>query len=90
MDVTLLDLSLQGAMVEASSPLGSIGDVISVQMRVKVEQSPAILDLDARICHNNKAASGTSYLVGLAFKDVNQQDKLLLHYLTQNAQAAQS
>ena len=87
-DVSLLDLSLQGAMLEAPTGLGAIGDVISVQMRVQVDSSPAILNISARICHNNKSATGSSYYIGLAFKDVNQQDKLLLHYLTQNAQAA--
>ncbi len=90
MEVALLDLSLQGAMVEASTALGAIGDVIDVQMRVKVEETPTILVVAARICHNNKASTGSSYFIGLAFKDVTQQDKLLLHYLTQNAHNAQT
>lgn len=83
-EVTLLDLSLQGAMVEAPSALGSIGDVIGLQMQVRVDDAPATLNVAARICHNNKASSGTAYFIGLAFKDVQQTDKLLLHYLTQN------
>ena len=87
-DASLLDLSLQGAMLEAPTGLGTIGDVIGVQMHVQVDGSPAILNLAARICHNNKSVSANSYYIGLAFKDVNQQDKLMLHYLTQNAQAA--
>ena len=88
LDVTLLDLSLQGAMIEASSPLGAIGDVIAVQMHVQVDGAAAQLKVSARICHNNKSSSGTHHFIGLAFKDVTQQDKLLLHYLTQTAQTA--
>jgi len=90
LDVTLLDLSLQGAMIEASSPLGTIGDVIGIQMNVQVDETPAILNVSARICHNNKSSSSQAHFIGLAFKDVTQQDKLLLHYLTQTAQATKA
>ena len=83
---TLLDLSLHGAMIEASSSLGMIGDVIGIHMHVQVDGAPALLDVTARICHNNKSSSGAAYFIGLAFKDITQQDKLLLHYLTQIAQ----
>ena len=89
-DVTLLDLSLQGAMIEAPSPLGTIGDVIGVQMNVQVDDAPAILNVSARICHNNKSNHAAVHFIGLAFKDVTQQDKLLLHYLTQAAQTAKA
>jgi c-di-GMP-binding flagellar brake protein YcgR len=90
LNVALLDMSLQGAMVEAPAALGTIGDVIGVRMQVSVEESPAVLNVAARICHNNRSSTGDSFFIGLAFKDVTQQDKLLLHYLTQNAQAAKS
>lgn len=86
-NVTLLDLSLQGAMIEASSHLGTVGDVIGVHMNVRVDEAPAILNVAARICHSNKPNGGTAHFIGLAFKDTTQQDKLLLHYLTQIAQS---
>ncbi len=85
-NVSLLDLSLQGAMVEASSALGAIGDVLALHMAVQVDGAPASLEVAARICHNNKSRSGAAYCIGLAFKDTTQHDKLLLHYLTHNAQ----
>jgi c-di-GMP-binding flagellar brake protein YcgR len=90
LDVALLDLSLQGAMIEAPTPLGAIGDVIGVQMNVQVDDAPAILKVSARICHNNKSSNSTNHFIGLAFKDATQQDKLLLHYLTQSAQSAKA
>lgn len=87
--VKLLDLSLQGAMIESTSSLGAIGDVIPLKMFVDVDGSPAILDVKARICHNNKSMAVPGFFVGLAFKDLTQQDKLLLHYLTQASQSVQ-
>ena len=87
--VKLLDLSLQGAMVEAPSALGAIGDIIPLKMQVTVDGAPAVLGVKARICHNNKSSAVSGFLVGLAFKDLTQQDKLLLHFLTQTAQAVQ-
>lgn len=87
--VKLLDLSLQGAMVEAPSALSAIGDVIPFTMLAEVDGAPAALAIKARICHNNKSATTDAFFVGLAFKDLKQQDKLLLHYLTQTSQTAQ-
>ena len=82
-EVKLLDISIQGAMVEAASGLAALGDVITVLIDTEVDGTPAQLRVGARICHNNKAAGGTTHFVGLAFKDLTQQDKLLLHFLTQ-------
>ena len=90
LEVTLLDLSLQGAMIEAPSPLGAIGDVITVQMNVQVDETPATLELAARICHDHKSSNSPTHFLGLAFKDATQHDKLLLHYLTQTAQTAKT
>ncbi|MBC7618836.1 MAG: PilZ domain-containing protein [Candidatus Saccharibacteria bacterium] len=87
--VKLIDLSLQGAMVEAPSALGAIGDVIPFTMLAEVDRAPAALIIKARICHNNKSATTEGFFVGLAFKDLKQQEKLLLHYLTQTSQTAQ-
>lgn len=87
--VTLLDLSLQGAMIEAPSALGAIGDVIPFAMWVDVDGSPATLSVRARICHNNKSVAVLGFLVGMAFTDLTQQDKLLLHFLTQASNAVQ-
>ena len=87
--VKLLDLSLQGAMIEASSALGIIGDVVPLEMQVEVDGAPATLAVKARICHNNKSVATSGFFVGLAFKDLTQQDKLLLHFLTQSSQTQQ-
>ena len=88
LEVTLIDISIQGAMVEASSGLAAIGEIITVIMDAEVDGAPAQLKVAARICHNNKAVGGTSFFVGLAFKDLTQQDKLLLHFLTQTPNVA--
>lgn len=90
LDVLLVDLSLQGAMVEAPGPLGTVGDVITVRMQVTVDDGTATLNVSARICHNNKSTQATTSFVGLAFKDLSQNDKLLLHYVTQSAPGAKA
>ena len=86
LDVALIDLSMSGAMIKASSGLGSVGNLITVSVAVTFEGALVQLSLPASICHNNKAHSEDAYFVGLAFKGVSQHDKLVLHYATQATQ----
>jgi len=85
-DVTLVDLSTSGAMIKASSNLTAIGSSIHLTMAVQVEQSAMDIRLNATVCHNNRAAYEDAYFVGLAFKGLSAQDKLVLNYLTQGPQ----
>ena len=87
LEVKLIDISLQGAMVESTSGLAAIGDIITVLIETEVDGTPAQLKVAARVCHNNKAVGGTTHFVGVAFKDLKQTDKLLLHFLTQTPTA---
>jgi hypothetical protein len=84
-DVLLVDLSMSGAMVRASSGLGTVGDLITVTLTVTFDGAEVQLLLGATICHNNRAADGAFY-IGLAFKDLKQHDKLVLHFATQAPQ----
>jgi len=85
--VTLIDISMQGAMIKASAALAAVGEVLTVNMAVSIDGAPASLRLMASVCHNNKASYEDAYFVGLAFKALAQQDKLVLNYLTQPPQA---
>ena len=85
--VTLIDISMQGAMIKASTVVAAVGDVLTVNMAVAIDGAPANLRLMASVCHNNKASYEDAYFAGLAFKDLTQQDKLVLNYLTQPPQA---
>jgi len=83
--VTLVDISPFGAMVKTPAAMGALGETISLVMNVVVEDSPCELKLSAAICHNNRAKNEDAYFMGVAFKGLTQQDKLVLHYLTQAA-----
>ena len=87
LESSLVDISMQGAMINAPSALAAIGDTIQITIAAVVENVATNLPLTATICHNNKSRDGECYYVGMAFKNVSQQDKLVLHYLTTTPQA---
>jgi hypothetical protein len=70
-------------MIKAASPMGIVGATITLGIDVQVDHEIAHLNLLASICHNNKAALEETYCVGVAFKNLTQQDRLVLHYATQ-------
>ena len=82
-DVTLIDMSASGAMIKAPSALAALGEVIQLHIAVIIDNTPAELSIQATICHNNKAAQDDGFFIGLAFKSLTQQDKLVLNYLAQ-------
>lgn len=84
--VSLVDLSMAGAMIKATSSLAAIGETIALTLAVTFDGAPLQLGLSAAVCHNNKASSEEAFYIGLAFKNLTQQDKLVLHYLTQTPQ----
>jgi c-di-GMP-binding flagellar brake protein YcgR len=83
---TLVDISLQGAMISSPAPLAVVGDTIKINIAAVVEDVATNLTLSAAVCHNNKSKTGDNYFVGMAFKNVTHQDKLVLHYLTKSPQ----
>jgi hypothetical protein len=83
LEVTLVDVSIAGAMVKAPSSLGAIGDSVRVTVLVTMDSGPITLGVEGRICHNNKAAMEDAFFIGLSFKNLTQHDTLLLHYMTQ-------
>lgn len=86
LDVTLVDISVAGAMIKAASSLAAIGETITVCITVNFDNTTTQLALDGRVCHNNKSAADGSYFMGLAFKNLTPQDKLVLHYVIQAPQ----
>ena len=82
-ETTLVDISLQGAMIKTDSALATVGETVTLGISVTFDNAPVQLNLTASICHNNRAANGTAYYIGLAFKNLTQHDKLVLHFATQ-------
>ncbi len=85
-DATLVDISLQGAMIKTDSALGTVGDTITVGIAITFDNTPVLLSLAAGICHNNRGTNDPAYYIGLAFKNLTQHDKLVLHFVTQTPQ----
>ena len=84
-DVALVDISVAGAMIKASSSLAAIGEVITACITASFDNVPTRLILEGKVCHNNKSATDDSYYIGMAFRNLTQHDKLVLHYVTQSS-----
>jgi hypothetical protein len=76
--VTLVDLSIDGALVRSSSALGAIGDLVTLDFSMSSELGPAHLVTLARVCHSNEDASDESFLAGLLFENISAADRLAL------------
>ncbi len=83
METDLVDISLQGAMIKTDSALATVGDIVTLDIAVTFDNTPVHLKLAAAICHNNRSSNEPVYYIGLAFKNLTQYDKLVLHFVTQ-------
>lgn len=77
---TIQDLSLFGAMFHSPADVGGVGDAIQIDVEFMFEGEPARLSLASTIRHSHRADSGGLH-VGVSFRDVGTDQKLLLHYL---------
>ena len=82
----LVDISMQGAMVSTPKAMAAVGTQVRLEIRAEFEGEPATLDAEAVVCHSHRPAIGSHHFTGMAFKGLNQQDKLVLHYLTKAPQ----
>jgi len=87
LDGQLLDISMQGAMISTPAAAAAVGKTLELSIGAVVEGEPTTLALKATVCHAHKAADGTRHFTGMAFHGLNQQDKLVLHYLTKTPQS---
>lgn len=86
-EASLVDISMQGAMIKTQSALATVGELVTLALTVTFDNAPVQLQLAATICHNNRGGNDASYYIGLAFKNLTQHDKLVLHFATQAPQA---
>jgi c-di-GMP-binding flagellar brake protein YcgR len=87
MTATLVDISMQGAMIKTESALSTVGDKVHLCIAMNFDNAPAPLNVVASICHNNRSLKDDNFYIGLAFTNLTQQDKLLLNFATQAPQA---
>lgn len=83
---TLVDISMQGAMISAASSLAIAGAPLAISIQAVLEGEASTLNLKAVVCHSHKAKSGDQHFVGMAFQGLTREEKLVLHYLTTKPQ----
>lgn len=84
-DATLIDLSSAGAMVTTAQLVGSVGNMVSLDLTLQVDETPVTLKLQAKVCHSNRLAADNTVCTGLAFVGATAQDKMALGYVTQSS-----
>lgn len=75
--VTLLDLSLHGALLEADGPLGAAGDTVRVTLPSFVSEANRQLTIGADI---RNVTDGDRPKYGLEFHRLSDEDVLQLHF----------
>ena len=81
--VTLIDISVAGAMVRSRASAGAVGERVRLTFSVDFEGAAVQLALAGTICHGHTVAAQEGCLIGLAFQGLSQHDRLVLHYITQ-------
>jgi hypothetical protein len=84
--VTLCDLSLTGARLDAATTMGKATDDILVTFRIKTDLVDAYLELNGIIRRIDQQANGDDkskvvFAHGVQFKDPSVQDKLIIQHL---------
>jgi hypothetical protein len=80
---TLIDLSVAGAMIKSPSSLSAVGSQVDLNFSVEFEGDVVDLVIVATICHGKQSDPEEGFMIGLSFKDMPRNDKLILHYFTQ-------
>lgn len=80
--VTVIDVSVAGALVRSPVPLGAVHAPVSLSFAVPMEDSRIALNLACAVCHSHAAPDGSGQHIGLMFSSPTPTDKLALHYLT--------
>ncbi len=79
-DVVLADLTVGGALIDSPAPLGIPGDSIHLALTADLENYRTDVALLATIRHVHKSGLGR-YSLGVEFRELTEDDKLVLHYV---------
>ncbi len=78
-EISIIDLSVDGAMILAPRSLGVIGGLFDLVFPVKFEDVQSNLNIVAKLRHNNHT-NNEGRKIGLSFENVSREHKLLLGY----------
>ena len=77
--VSIVDLSVAGAMILSPRSVGVIGSLFDLMFPIKIDDTRSSLSLVTKLCHNT-SADNEGRKIGLSFEDLSLENKLLLNY----------
>jgi hypothetical protein len=75
-DVNIVDLSVDGALLDSPVDLGEPGDLLSLAFSLGPDDNLAYVEVLARICHRRSGVEGALY--GVLFETLSSRDRLAL------------
>lgn len=76
--ITINDLSVRGASILSSTPLGAVGERLQLMLPVEFDKKKSNLNLTCFIRYSTQTEHGLKS--GVEFWETSQNDKLMLHY----------
>ena len=74
--VTVVDLSVDGALIRSPSELGAVGDLVRVDFSIGSDADASPLLTLARICHTHEDTSEQGFLIGLLFESISAANRV--------------
>jgi c-di-GMP-binding flagellar brake protein YcgR len=78
--VSIIDLSVDGAMISSPDFLGGVGSLFDLVLPVKVDDTHTNLNIVAKLRHRTSTDNDGSK-IGFSFENVSWEHKLLLNYI---------
>ena len=79
LEVSIIDLSVAGAMILSPRSLGVIGSFFDLAFPIKIDDAHSDLNIVAKLCHNTPT-DNEGRKIGLSFENLSLEHKLLLNY----------
>lgn len=79
-DVSIIDLSVSGAMILSPRSPGVIGSFFDLAFPIQIDESRSELNVVAKLCHNTPTDT-EERKIGLSFENLSQEQTLLLNYV---------
>lgn len=80
-NVTLLDLSAPGSMLNTPTAIGAVGEHARIAFAVDFEGNTSNLNIPVIIRNIHPKEDGSGFHIGVGFESVAQNDALILHYV---------
>lgn len=79
LEVSIIDLSADGAMIESASFLGGVGSLFDLVFPIEFDAVQTNLNIVAKLRHRT-SSDNEGGKIGLSFENVSREHKLLLNY----------